>query len=149
MPGLNNSYVESLSKKCIRNFKAVLPCDLFRNISLNVGDRFIVNLAKSDMLNNGHYIAICVNADHYSYFDSYGMPCYNEDVLTALHQIPNFPIRYSSKSIQGPFSYFCGFFSICYLICNEMNLSRVQFDSLFHDRDAYKNLYEHNQILPF
>lgn len=132
MIGLSNNYVENLSKLCIKNFKSVLPCDLFSKTALNIGEKFIVNLSPSQE-KNGHFVAICVTENSFTYFDPYGIPCYNPYILSAFHQRPNFKIDCSKKAIQASFSYFCGFFCICFLICDDMKLTQDQFNSLFYE----------------
>ena len=138
MSGLSNLYVHSLAKKCIQNFRSVVSSDVFSKQKLEVGDKYIVNLAKSDE-KNGHFVAIIVEKNCFLYFDSYALPCYNSFVLSAFARKPTYEIKYSKKSIQGVFSYFCGYFCICWLICNDLNLTWRQFEDLFSQEKHYHN----------
>ena len=134
MNGLTNEYIEKLSKLCINNFISVLPCDIFFKKELKCGQKYIVNLAKAREP-IGHFVAICVEKDHFVYFDSYGLSCYNSFINAAFLKRPNFKIKYFEKDVQGlgEISFFCGFYCLCYLICKEMKLSNEQFASLFTD----------------
>ena len=76
MLGLNNEYVNKLAKLYIQNFRAVLPCDVFGNSVLKIGDRFIINLATSNE-KFGHFVAVSIKNDCFDYFDSYGLDCQN------------------------------------------------------------------------
>ena len=120
MLGLKNEYVNSLATLCVQNFRAVLPCDKFGKLILKIGDRFIINLATSDE-KHGHFVAVSVKDGMFHYFDSYGLSCQNMYVLKAFKQKPHFKIHQSTKVIQGPLSFFCGYFCILFLIFDQMH----------------------------
>ena len=122
MNGLSNKYVNFLAKKCISNFKSVLPSDIFSKMKLSCGDKYIVNLAPSV----GHFVVVCVEKDHFDFMDPYGLP-------EAFLKKPKFEIKYFKKDIQGlgKISYFCGFYCLCYLLCKEKKMTKQQFSSLF------------------
>ena len=118
---------------------AVLSCDTFERMTLNTGEKYIINLAKSTEA-NGHFVVICVKNDCFTYFDPYRLSCYNPFILSAFQQKPEFQVKYLNKDIQGSkISFFCGFFCICYLICDEIGLSDMQFISLFDESRTINN----------
>ena len=115
----------------MQGFKAVLPCDEFAKTFLRIGDRFIINLATKDQA-YGHFVAISVDEDTFDYFDSYGIVCQNEFLLQTFHQQkPHYKINYSTKIIQGPWSFCCGYFCLLYLIFKQFGVTEDKLYSLF------------------
>ena len=130
--GLSNKYVNFLAKKCISNFRAVLPSDIFSKKKLSCGDKYIVNLAPS-YESMGHFVVVCVEKDHFDFMDPYGLPVYNQFINKAFLKKPKFEVKHFKQDIQGlgKISYFCGFYCLCYLICKEKKITKKQFGSLF------------------
>ena len=117
MGGLRNTYVENLMYKCStkpRKFQGCFSCDVFyRKISefnLNIGDSFIINLAKSSHFKTGHFVAIYVESkDLIHYFDPYGMELFDKFLIEALEE-KKFKVECFDNLIQHEKSQFCGLF---------------------------------------
>ena len=137
MDGLSSTYLNKLSKYCLKKFIAVIPCDHLSKFDLKIGDQFIVNLGPSSTLGT-HFVALNVGETHFSYFDSFGMDCKNPHILNKLKEYKKFVI-YSNQQIQDYFSLACGFFSLSYLIAIQQGMSYKEFVALFDSKNFIDN----------
>ena len=112
--GLSSDYVNWLCTYCLESPPEILACDVFKSQALLVnGKTYICNLDKSTQ-SGSHYVAIIVKNDSILYFDSFGMPPLNADILFTLNKSEK-SIYYSTTMIQSVFSIFCGVFCISFL----------------------------------
>ena len=110
-------------------------CCLVINLFHIIIASIIYNLEPSYM-NGSHWVATYVENNTINYFDSFGMPPFQEIVdharnrnLTPLHQ----------NKIQNIMTIICGYFCLYFL--NEMNKGTAYYDLLgaFDMHDAMKN----------
>ena len=141
MKGLKNIYVQNLGHHCLRKFCGVFACDMISTVKLERGNSVIVNLSKSDKPGS-HFVAIyrLTDSGNYLYFDSYGLKCWNEDLLNYFKDQDLHHIIYSNRRIQSWIgSYFCGYFCIAALIYLELGKSMFEFHNLFNNIDLRLN----------
>ena len=147
MPGLSSKYINNLMKICIldcKNFSGVMSCDVFLEmikngkIKLSPGQEIILNLSSSNHPGS-HWVAIFViNNGDVEFFDSFGLSCFDDKILEALH-LQNLNIINFEKTLQHQDSNFCGFYCVAYLLCREVGISRDTFTSFFQDKQLLKN----------
>lgn len=97
---------------------------------------FIVNLDPHSMPGS-HWVAIYFKQDNQTayYFDSYGMPPSNKNILDFLQNNTN-TIVYNKVCFQHNMSFYCGYFCLYFLFC----CAREMFDmALLNRRDKKKN----------
>ena len=135
--GLRSDYLQVLSENHVKNFKSVLPCDFFKQTVVDCDEKYICNLSNSKS-KGSHFVAIQIKKDEIIFFDSYGLPCTNKDILQKLSDIGFNEITYCTKCVQSLFSEFCGFFCLAFLMFTE-NKSVECFLDLFHENDLEKN----------
>ena len=141
MVGLKNIYVQNLAHHCLEQFSGVFACDMIPTVKLRRGDSLIVNLSKSNTPGT-HFVAIhrLKDSGKYLYFDSYGLKCWNGDVLNYFKGQDQRDVIYSNRQIQSWIgSYFCGYFCIAALIYLELGKSMLQFHELFDTVDLSSN----------
>ena len=135
--GLRSDYLQDLTEAHVKNFKNVLPCDYFKNAKLKSNESYICNLSDSNS-KGSHYVAIRIRKDEVIYFDSYGLHCWNKDILEKISQIGFAQITYCTKCVQSLFSNFCGFFCLAFLLYTEKH-SVEDFFNLFDMNNLEKN----------
>ena len=135
--GLRSDYLQDLSENYVKNFKNVLPCDLFKQSVVGCGESYICNLSNSKS-KGSHFVALQIKKNGVIFFDSYGLQCTNKDILQKLNDIGFNEITYCTKCVQSLFSEFCGFFCLAFLIFTE-NKSVESFLDLFDENDLEKN----------
>ena len=97
---------------------------------------FIYNLAPSYM-NGSHWVATYVKDGVMNYFDSFGMPPFQEIVNHARSK--NLTLLHQDNQIQNVMTTTCGYF--CFYFLNEMNKGTTYYDLLgaFDMHDTMKN----------
>ena len=102
---------------------------------------FIYNLEPSYM-SGSHWVATYVKKDIINYFDSFGMPPFQEMVNHAKRA--NLKLLHQSDQLQNLMTTTCGYFCLYFL--NEMNKGRSYYDLLkifdIHDTMANEKLIE-------
>lgn len=135
--GVKSDYLQKFSNTILYKKMKVLPCDLLKNENFLKISKFIINLSPSNDAGS-HYVALSIKKKTCIYFDPYGFPCVNKDILDVLEK-NNKKIRYVSKVVQTSISYFCGYFCLSFLIFQENEVSIKTFASLFSSSDVKKN----------
>jgi hypothetical protein len=148
MLGLTNNELEKMSKKILgETFLGVYPSNVkpgitkYNNFSTKYNNfSLIFNLSKHNEKGT-HFVAVVIKNKTVFYFDSYGKPCENENILNFLNQLS--PVYFYNKfSIQADNSIFCGIFCLGFLLsCQKLNLTPEKFINLF----TYKST-ENDQI---
>ena len=97
---------------------------------------FIYNLEPSYM-SGSHWVATYVKNGIINYFDSFGMPPFQEIVNHAKRK--NLTLLHQSDQIQNLMTTTCGYFCLYFL--NEMNKGRSYYDSLkvFNSHNTMEN----------
>ena len=137
MKGLTNKYLENLSFKCLKQFLGVFPCDFLNDIKLKVNDTLIVNLSESSK-KGSHFVALSIKNDNVIYFDSFGLKCENPYILDVC-KLNNKDIVYTDLQTQDIKSYFCGYFCLSFLICDQNGTSLEDFHRKLDSKDLQKN----------
>ena len=96
----------------------------------------IINTATSDT-GGEHWVAIVMQRKRCYYFDSFGLPVINEDILHFLEDYEK--VTYSSKCIQNVLSSYCGKFCIAFIKYVYSKHSYNQFIDRFDFVKLYKN----------
>lgn len=137
MIGLRSDYLSELSKYCLTDFVEVIPYDYFKNYKLKPKNQFILNLSHSSS-GGSHYIAIVIQKDCSTYFDSFGMSCENLEITKHLKKRKK-PIINSNIQIQDFSSIFCGYFCLAYLIYDQNQYELEKFISMFDEKNLLQN----------
>ena len=96
---------------------------------------FIYNLEPSYM-GGSHWVATYVKDNVINYFDSFGLPPFEELVNHAKRK--NLTLLHQNQQIQNLYSNTCGYYCLYFL--NEMHKGKYYFDLLqVFSRDTYKN----------
>ena len=143
MFGLRSDYLNSLTAQALKtkkNWQGVYPCDDFKKCVLQDDQLYICNLSSKKAISGGtHYIAICIKNNNIYYFDSYGYQCYDTNILESMKKSGK-NIIYSKVSIQHVDSYFCGFFSLAFLLLSEQYLNPIDLiNSCFNTKNLIRN----------
>ena len=135
--GLRSDYLQALSENHVKNFKNVLPCDFFKQAVVDCDESYICNLSDSKS-KGSHFVAIQIKRNEVIFFDSFGLPCTNKDILQKLSDVGFDEITYCTKCVQSLFSEFCGFFCLAFLMFTK-NKSVERFLDLFDENDLERN----------
>ncbi len=112
----------SIKKLRIRS----LPCYIICNLS-----------AEGEI--GSHWIAVSFTSKQTIYFDSLGLECVSENILSTISRISKHTIYlYNLEKIQSERSGFCGEFCIGFILSQKMNVQFYEFLNLFK-RDTRKN----------
>ena len=84
--GLRSDYLQALSENHVKNFKNVLPSDFFKQAAVDCDESYICNLSDSKS-KGSHFVAIQIKRNEVIFFDSFGLPCTNKDILQKLSDI--------------------------------------------------------------
>ena len=100
----------------------------------------IINTAPSDTVSE-HWVALVLYKNKCFYFDSFGLPVLNQDILHFLCKYKR--VTYTDVCIQSTFSDYCGKFCIAFI----KNVhSRHSYDD-FIDQFDFVNLYKNDAIV--
>ena len=135
--GLRSDYLQRLASLLAKDFQFVLPCDFFKRMDIKKNECYICNLSDSESKGT-HFVAIRVKHDKVLYFDSFGRPCNNKDILEKLKLMGFSEITYCMKNVQYILSEMCGFFCLSFLLYTE-NHSAESFLDLFNETDLKRN----------
>jgi len=100
----------------------------------------IINTAPSNTVGE-HWVAMVLYKKKCFYFDSFGLPIINNDILYFLRKYKK--VTYTNVCIQSTYSDYCGKFCIAF-IKNVRN--RHSYDS-FIDQFDFLNLYKNDSIV--
>ena len=138
MSGLTNIYVNKILKKYCNDFKGVFSSNNI-NFALCGKKKFsiVCNLAKKEEQGT-HFITIIANEIYIFYIDSYGIPCTNFDISRFMHECKR-EIIYNSKQIQHEKSFFCGYYSILFVLINDKAIPKSKKPILKFSNNLLKN----------
>ena len=127
--GLDSYYLKAISSYCLKKFIDVIPSDFLVPLTLKANEQYIINLSDSNSKGT-HFVALSIKDDHIIYFDSFGMDCTNHYIISKLIESRK-NLVISKTPIQAINSYFCGYFCLAFLICDQYNHTLKNFLSLF------------------
>ena len=107
-------------------FKGVFASNGLPKFVFNYPAAFILNTQPRSK-SGEHWVAIFLNARHHGeYFDSYGFPPMNQNVIRFLRRNTT-SWTYSKKVLQNPISFMCGGYCIYFLIkkCQGQSLRNI------------------------
>ena len=140
MYGLTNKYLLQLMKTKSVSFKGVFSSNnipFFHEHDVS----FICNFSR--LYEEGsHYIAIYITSKKILYFDPFGLECLVDDICNYL-SLYNKQIIHSSKIIQHPLSFHCGYFCAGFIFAMEFKLKMKDYQEFFNDN----NLMENDRII--
>ena len=100
----------------------------------------IINTAPSGTAGE-HWVALVLHKKKCFYFDSYGLPILNQDILRFLHKYKK--VTYADACIQSTFSDFCGKFCITFI----KNVHDRHSYNAFIDQFDFVNQYKNDSIV--
>jgi len=110
-----NIYLNDLLYPLCGNYGGCFSCD---NIPLvKSPTNFIVNLSKESE-SGSHFIALVIKDQSIFYFDSFGLPCTNDDILTYMANLSR-RIVYNAVRVQDFTSKMCGFYCALIVLRND------------------------------
>ena len=146
--GLTNEYLDNLCSTILKKFDGVYSCDTFsKNVrKIKEGQKFICNLSHS-LHPGSHFIAIVKKRGQLIYFDSFGLECYDKNIIQVLIRSCTV-YTYSKTTIQDYMkSDFCGFYCAAFLCFIESEKSLASFLSHFDSRNLLENDLKSVQLI--
>ena len=136
---VSNIYLNEMCKN-LKNYQGTFSCNTIKSPNyISTNETYIINLSKENE-KGSHLIAIQLNAQDkkIKYFDSFGIPCSNEEILTFISRI-NTKYEYNSKQIQHFKSIHCGMFCLAFVKYHDNNSNSTNFLKMFKTVDLFKN----------
>jgi hypothetical protein len=143
--GISNLYIDKVAARCCgrRHFQGVFSCDTIPAARLRRKKRFsfVCNLSKVGEVGT-HFITVVADAKSVIYIDSYGLPCFNEDIAAFLRGCGR-TVWYNSTTIQHPtLSRHCGYYALLFVLFfagNGSSSSKKTLQLSFSDHDLLSN----------
>jgi len=130
-----NIYLDSVLFPICKLYKGTYSCDTIP-IDHHVKASYIVNLSAHDEAGT-HFICIIRRKSYAYYFDSYGLPPFNEDINKYLKSL-HIPIYHNDIRIQHDDSKFCGYFCMLQVLATDTNCKIVP-NMNFYVTDTMRN----------
>ena len=119
-----------------KNFMGCYASDQLPTVPLTFPKSLIINTATFET-GGEHWVAIILHKNKCFYFDSFGLPIINENILQFLSNYKK--VTYSDVCIQNTFSNYCGKFCIAFIRYVHSKHSYNQFIDQFDFVKLYKN----------
>ena len=136
---VSNIYLNDVCKY-LKNYQGTFSCDGIKKPNFNNNiSTYIFNLSKLNE-KGSHLVAIQINskAKKVIYFDSFGFPCTNKDILTFIFSVNN-KYEYNSKQIQDFESNYCGMYCLAFVMHHDSNNKFINFLRMFNSDKLIKN----------
>ena len=136
---VSNIYLNKICSN-LKNYQGTFSCNQIKNLKINLtNNTYIVNLSKSTE-KGSHLIAIQVNNKDkiIRYFDSFGLPCTNQDILLFLSRV-NKKYFYNNKQIQHFKSEYCGMYCLAFVMYHDNSSNFNKFLKMFQSDNLFKN----------
>lgn len=136
---VSNIYLNNVCKY-LKNYQGTFSCDAIKKPNLNINiSTYIFNLSKLNE-KGSHLVAIQINSKDKKviYFDSFGLPCSNKDILSFIFSVNN-KYEYNSKQIQHFDSNYCGMFCLAFVMFHDTNKKFINFLRMFNSDKIIKN----------
>lgn len=132
MRGISNRDIQNFLLGKVTHFQGVY--------SSNNIPRCIVGMKKFTLICNhsklgepgSHFVTIVGFPNYMLYIDTFGQPCRIKEISNFLNLFDR-PIHYNSTQIQSDLSYFCGFYSIMYVLYFEKRFTNTHFGKIKFD----------------
>ena len=134
--GLSNVYLEWLLLPRCKTFGGVYPCDDIPLFKSSEKFSVIINLSKRNERGT-HFVAISYANEQLSYFDSFGMPCYNNHIRNYMSSYATSYV-YNNMTVQSVDSFFCGYYCACFCLAHDARVPLSRFVKHF-SRDCKRN----------
>ena len=121
---------------CDKHFMGCYAYNQLPSIQSPFPKSLIINTAHSDTTGE-HWVALVLQKKKCFYFDSYGLPVINQDILHFLHKYKK--VTYTDVCIQTTFSDYCGKFCIAFIKNVDSRHSYDRFIDQFDCVNLYKN----------
>ena len=137
---VSNIYLNDVCKY-LNNYQGTYSCDGIKKPDLtNNISTYIFNLSKLNA-KGSHFVAIQINskAKKVIYFDSFGFPCTNNDILSFIYSV-NKKYEYNTKQIQPFGSSYCGIYCLAFVMYHDSNNKNfINFLKMFNSDKLIKN----------
>ena len=138
---VSNIYLNNLGKY-LKNYEGTFSSDNIKKYnSRKKNCTFIINLSKTSEKGT-HLIAVQIKKSRgvkVFYFDSFGLPCYNKDILNFIHNISN-KYSYNNLQIQHPNSDYCGVYCLGFVMHqDDTNKNYKDFLKMFNSDNLFSN----------
>lgn len=139
--GLTNQYLNSTAKRILKkSFLGVFPSDIHPSNYENLKSFSIIFNTGDSNSTGEHFVAIYVNQTEIFYFDSFAKELTHPDLKLFISKIANRKHFYCNCTpLQSPFSNYCGFYCLGFLISKIRNIKFKQFLQTFSRNDLLKN----------
>lgn len=143
--------VELLGKlKTFKNFIGVFPCDKTPKVKKKVFG-IIINTDKADQKGQ-HWVSYFVKNGKGEYFDSFGLPPYNQHILKFVKVYSKKGFTWNKQQVQDVKSTTCGNYCVLFLACKFKGVPTKTFKLLFcknfktNDKLVYKLLDKRKHV---
>ena len=136
---VSNIYLNNVCKY-LKNYQGTFSCDAINKPNLNINiSTYIFNLSKLNEKGT-HLVAIQINLKDKKviYFDSFGLPCTNKDILSFIFSVNNKYV-YNSIQIQHLNSNYCGMYCLAFVMHHDSTSNFSNFLKMFNFSDLIKN----------
>lgn len=136
---VSNIYLNSICKY-LKNYQGTFSCNGIKKPNLNIDiSTYIFNLSKMNE-KGSHLVAIQINSKDkkVTYFDSFGFPCTNKDILSFIFSVNN-KYEYNSNQIQSFDSNYCGMYCLAFVMYHDSNKKFINFLKMFNSDNLFKN----------
>ena len=127
-----------------KNFLGCYASDRLHTLPKTLPKSLIINTANSDS-DGEHWVALVLQKERCFYFDSFGLPIINENILQYLHKYRK--VMYSDNCIQDINSEKCGKFCIAFIkyihskkLYNDF-MTKFDFVKLYKNDVIVENIY--------
>lgn len=138
MKGLSNVYIHKVLRGRVKDYIGVFSSN---NIPATRRQKilFICNLSRYNEPGT-HFVGVMIDKrkKKAEYFDTYGLPCINHDILLYLDKYVN-RVQYIKNQIQHLNSNYCGVHCMAYILSKKINMSMKQFIKIYKNNNLHRN----------
>ena len=136
---VSNIYLNNIGKY-LNNYQGTFSCNTLNKPHKNKAlSTYIFNLSKINE-KGSHLVAVSLKNNNVVYFDSFGLPCTNKDILSFIYSI-NKKYKYNSMQIQHLNSNYCGLYCMAFIMHQDKDEQKFEnFLQMFnHSKNKLKN----------
>jgi hypothetical protein len=122
-----NIYLNNLLHPLCASYGGCFSCDTIPPVDSPTN--FIVNLSK-EAETGTHFVALIIKEQAVFYFDSFGLPCTNDQILLYMRNLSR-KIVYNKMKVQDITSKMCGFYCALLMLRNDIRCKQKS-DLYFH-----------------
>ena len=121
---VSNIYLNNICKY-LKNYEGTFSCNAIKKHKKNKPiSTYIFNLSKINEKGT-HLVAISLKNKKVIYFDSFGLPCTNKDILTFIYSI-NKKYKYNTMQIQHLKSNYCGIYCLAFVMHQDKGNQKIE-----------------------